>query len=433
MCFNGQSQRYSKLRGQRSTFSHFIYRTRSSTRASFHAIARSFLVVPLSLCFVTVVFAQGISVGAIGLDGKKVSLNRVKFLPGFLIEGQDQGKAVSAACLDLLSLRFSDKSPPARVKGSQVLFPTGEVLGGEIIASDNSNLKVKSPLVDEFSAPLSTVQGFIVDPAASESQIDDAAARIRLRGRQGDVLLLKNKDVLAGTFEGIDAEKVRFTLKGKQISVARDLVLAVGLDPTLLDYKPGNDFFGQLRLADGGVVNAKGLESQAGRLKVQTMFGPLLIVDPVESIDLSFRNGRVVYVSDLTPLSAQTKPFFDAAAPHRLDRSVLGGPIRLAGKPYAKGIGVRSKCELVFDAAGFDRFEATIGVDDGAGDQASVQFIVKLDGKQVYDSGEMTSAAEPKPISVPLKGAKRIELIVDYAKRGDVQDYADWADARLIR
>ena len=62
-----------------------------------------------------------------------------------------------------------------------------------------------------------------------------------------------------------------------------------------------------------------------------------------------------------------------------------------------------------------------------------MQFIVKVDGKQVYDSGEMTSAVDPKPIAVPLKGAKRLELIVDYAKRGDVQDYADWADARLIR
>jgi NPCBM/NEW2 domain len=35
------------------------------------------------------------------------------------------------------------------------------------------------------------------------------------------------------------------------------------------------------------------------------------------------------------------------------------------------------------------------------------------------------------PISVDLAGAKRLELIVEYADHADVLDCADWLDARL--
>ena len=39
----------------------------------------------------------------------------------------------------------------------------------------------------------------------------------------------------------------------------------------------------------------------------------------------------------------------------------------------------------------------------------------------------------PVPLSVDLKGAKRISLLVDFADRGDELDHADWLDARLVR
>jgi hypothetical protein len=39
----------------------------------------------------------------------------------------------------------------------------------------------------------------------------------------------------------------------------------------------------------------------------------------------------------------------------------------------------------------------------------------------------------PVPISVNIRSAKKLELIVDYADRADVLDHADWLNARLTK
>ncbi|MGL4460986.1 MAG: NPCBM/NEW2 domain-containing protein [Planctomycetia bacterium] len=45
----------------------------------------------------------------------------------------------------------------------------------------------------------------------------------------------------------------------------------------------------------------------------------------------------------------------------------------------------------------------------------------------------MTAAVKPVSVVVPIKGAKRLTLAVDAARRGGVQDFVDWADAKLFR
>jgi hypothetical protein len=39
----------------------------------------------------------------------------------------------------------------------------------------------------------------------------------------------------------------------------------------------------------------------------------------------------------------------------------------------------------------------------------------------------------PTPISVDVRGGKRLSLIVDFAERGDELDHADWLNARLVQ
>src|SRR5207247_2531998 len=58
---------------------------------------------------------------------------------------------------------------------------------------------------------------------------------------------------------------------------------------------------------------------------------------------------------------------------------------------------------------------------------------IKADGKVVFDSGPVTGDDEPRPVLVPIEGAKKIQLIVDYGDQLDVGDQADWGNARLIK
>jgi hypothetical protein len=81
--------------------------------------------------------------------------------------------------------------------------------------------------------------------------------------------------------------------------------------------------------------------------------------------------------------------------------------------------------------AGPTRFEALVGIDDSTAGGGSVIFRVLVDGQERFTSRTIRGGDAPMPVSVDLTGAKRLELIVDYADRADVLDHADWLDARL--
>ena len=43
------------------------------------------------------------------------------------------------------------------------------------------------------------------------------------------------------------------------------------------------------------------------------------------------------------------------------------------------------------------------------------------------------SATPPKPIDIDLSGAKVLILVTEFGERGEVRDFADWVEARIIR
>ena len=82
----------------------------------------------------------------------------------------------------------------------------------------------------------------------------------------------------------------------------------------------------------------------------------------------------------------------------------------------------------------YRRFMATTGIDDAARGKGSVQFAVEVDGKRVFTSKPTTGsmpAVSIKPIDVA--GKQKLTLVVDYGQLGDIQDYADWCNAVLIK
>ena len=90
-------------------------------------------------------------------------------------------------------------------------------------------------------------------------------------------------------------------------------------------------------------------------------------------------------------------------------------------RPVVSGQGVRAT-----------RFCADLGIDDSTAGQGSVQFHVLVDGQEKFTSKTIRGGDAPVPVSIDLTGVKRLELLVDYADRGDVLDHADWLNARLI-
>ena len=145
-----------------------------------------------------------------------------------------------------------------------------------------------------------------------------------------------------------------------------------------------------------------------------------------------------VYLSDLEP----TKAFAHAGV--KRDTNYLGGPIRLAGSPYRKGLMVcpeRTSGPVNYGEAiyriprgQFKVFRAVIGIEDSAGG-GKVKFAVQLrraggQWERAFESGVVAKGQEPQGVRVSLGDADAIRLYTDAL--GSIGcDHALFANARF--
>lgn len=376
--------------------------------------------------------AWGLDLTAITMDGRSLKVVDAELEPDWKIAGKVDGEPITLDARDLVQIKFGRPLTQPYPKQPHLILATGEVIRGEVRRTEEEQLFVRGPL-GEVGVPLSAVRGVVLLNDAAPAAVEKVRSILMRPGRMSDEVILANGDVLQGLFVSMDAVEVKFDRDGEEMSLPIGTVSAIAFDPNLLDYSVPEEFCGQLRLDDGTVLFLEGMMNHETRLDLKTLFGAECNVNVGAAVDLSFRNGNVTYLSDVEPIATEAVPFLDEVLSPRMDRSVLGTPIQLGGKIYAKGIGVHSQTSLVYAVEGFDRFDAIVGMDDRAGDEAGARFRVFVDGKQAFDSGEMTALHPVKLVEVPLKGAKELRLTVEFASRGNVQDYADWGDAKLLR
>lgn len=138
-----------------------------------------------------------------------------------------------------------------------------------------------------------------------------------------------------------------------------------------------------------------------------------------------------VYASDLG-WSAMTNGWGPAERDHSLgeDAAGDGGPLKVAGVRFAKGLGTASPGSITYALGGkCSRFTAHVGQDDEKGAPGSVQFSVVADGKTVYTSPVQKPGMAAAVVDVPLTGAQSVQLVTGDGGDGPGNDHADWTDA----
>ncbi len=120
----------------------------------------------------------------------------------------------------------------------------------------------------------------------------------------------------------------------------------------------------------------------------------------------------------------------------QVDKSFIGGALRIGSKTYKHGLGTHPDSEIVFALDGACvTFKAELGVDnnpDATKNGGAVEFVVKVDGGVRYTSPLIKVGQEPVPVSVDVSGGRRLVLVVGKGPNGHVGDHADWADARIV-
>jgi hypothetical protein len=165
-------------------------------------------------------------------------------------------------------------------------------------------------------------------------------------------------------------------------------------------------------------------------------------------IEAALDDGSFVHLSGLPPARAQEGSLFGDELglrwPHRVDQSVVGTPLSVAGQSFTRGIGIHAPSRLEWDLAriagsggAVRELHGSVGIDDSVRStsaRGSVKFQVLVDGAVRWDSGIVRGEEPAKAMPrIDLRGAKQLALVADVADDSFVADRADWLRLILVR
>ncbi len=257
---------------------------------------------------------------------------------------------------------------------------------------------------------------------------------LRTRSPSQDVLISRDQadvKVLQGRLETLSEKGGSFLFAGEARKFQNEKLFGIVFAAGASKPAPGHVL---IELADGSSFSGTMKSADERTMRVESTFGVEVEVPLGDVRRLKLRSDRVQFVSDLKPANQRVEGVLHAPWPIRTDQNVLGDPLSIGGRKFERGVGVHSRTELSYAIAGeFDRFAATIGIDDAVRPLGSVVMQVKGDGRTLFDSGVIAGNDPPRDVLVDIAGVQSLTLLVDYGEGLDASDHADWGDARLLR
>lgn len=259
--------------------------------------------------------------------------------------------------------------------------------------------------------------------------------------RAADVLVVRQRDefdFLEGVIDAITPEGLTFVLDGEAIPVKWTKIEGCQLFATATPEAPRapvvvrDVFESELRLDRVGLAD--------GRIAGS---GPALasLVLPLGSVrEILPAGARLQSLVGLTPEIEDWTPYFgaDPLAEQRAwygPRRVAAGadsPLVLAGVRHREGLVLHSRTRLVYRLSKeATRFQALVGLSDQVRPEGHVRLRITLDGQPAFDEA-IDGRSPPRPVDLPLEGAARLEIVVDFGAGLDVADELVLAEPRIL-
>jgi len=319
-------------------------------------------------------------------------------------------------------------------QGPILVLADGGLLAADVLEADQQRLSADSQLFGRVHVPLELLAGIVfrlpAEQGARDALLDGEAAA----SGESDRIVLVNGDSITGRFLGIDHDSVRMESAVGALDVPMYRASALVLHPLSHRRPAPQGVHAILGFGDGSRLLVERLVLDEKSLNVTLAGGPAWSTSPGNLVAIQPLGGRAVYLSDLKPVDYRHVPFLTLSWPYRADHSVTGARLRAGGHLYLKGLGVHSAARLTYALGGeYRRFQAELAIDDQTCGHGSVRFRVFVDGRQQYLSPIVRGRSAPIPVSVDVSGAKRLDLLVDFADWADQLDHADWLEARLVK
>lgn len=273
---------------------------------------------------------------------------------------------------------------------------------------------------------------------STERELENSWNQLTAKSNRDDRLVVRKEkvlDFLTGVIGELTPDGLKFLLDNEEINVKRERIYgliyargAVSGEPGIQMDVEGLDFLKQVRR-----ISCKDQKE----IQIELSQGTPLTI-PFEKVSkVDFSAGKLQYLSAMTPRDVQYQPYFDVIPQLSKDRNLDGGPIRLEGKTYSRGVCLHSKTIVKYELPeGFRRFQTIAGIDQSL-KLGDVLLIIRGDDRELF-RGRIQRKESSKPLDLDIAGIHELEITVDFGdpgdpNRDDVGDHLDLADARVIK
>lgn len=355
-------------------------------------------------------------------ETKKLTLNATSHT-------SDSLKMVGAGVENPKAAAPSEKRAMVHLHGQTLLH-------GDVIELTDAALRLKTPWANELKIPAMAVRAIELNPtgpAAARKQLQDQIAGAQ--GSDAAVVLSRegNTVLLQGRVEAITPEEMKFRYEEESRAITRGRVIGVVL-ASAPQQRPPSSTYQVIKLVTGEQLMGKwtGLEKDA--LLLETAWSGVVRVPRAQISEIGVRNGRVVSLSELQPSQAEETPYFARRMNYQKNRSLDGGPLKIKGNTYQKGLAVHSRAKLTYALdGGFVKFTTLLGFDDAAEGRGSVSCRILGDDRELFARKVYKGSDEPIPLDLNVSGVTQLALEVDFGEREDTGDRIIWADPKLVR
>ncbi len=347
---------------------------------------------------------------------------------------------------------------PQRAKGiATVALFDGQRWRGEVVGGAGDNLRWKTTLGPVLALSVDHITR--IEFEGRIASLDQAALAA---APEGDRLYWVHGDALErvdGTFESFAKEGIVLSsVIGKRTfpwSEVGALFFAPLQSVAKSERPPGVPLM--LDLVDGSRLRAGFVSAGENGLLLAYSKAEQLQIPCNQLLEAALDDGSFSYLSAIAPTRAQEGSLFGDELglrwPHRVDLSVVGSELSVAGELYSRGLGVHAPSRLEWSfppAAGTPptsggppapkaprALTGFVGIDDSVratSARGSVRFQVFVDGALRWDSGVVRGGEPARAMPrIDLLGAKELALVADPSEDSFVADRADWLRLILIR
>ena len=378
------------------------------------------------------------------VDGRSLSctLREIDSKKGLIYDADLENLILPRDEIERISPATSTPTTPAASHADRAALPhvlyfrDGGRLHVSMLSADASapgRLRVRSTVADTMSMPLTALSAirFAAHPITAVEQT--FLMRLVEKKRNNDLMIVARDDkpiVLPGALESVSSDGWAFRFGQRLQKSPLDAAYGVVLGGVC----PADSPQDELRLVSGDVLKGSIVRADSRNIQLDNASAGLWSIPWSAVQSAALANPRIVYLSELEPAAVDRRFFVDADWSVERDKSVTRKPIRIAGRSYARGIGVHAKTVIRYNLEGrYERFCAEVGIDDEAAPRGSVIFRVRADDRTLFESPVLRGGDKPEMVAVDVTGAGTITLEADVADGLDIGDHADWAGARLIR